>query len=88
MAFDNFYPNRKDRRRKYYDARRFSSGCRNHGSCGWCRGNRLYSSNKRITASLQQLKEYYERPIEMDLGIRIAKMDGKISNENYLDVAA
>jgi hypothetical protein len=40
----------------YRKSRRFDKTCRNHGSCDYCKGNRLYSSNKRNIESLHGLK--------------------------------
>lgn len=31
----------------YTKSKKFDKTCRNHGSCSWCRGNRLYKNNKR-----------------------------------------
>jgi hypothetical protein len=47
MAFDNFYPNRKDHRKPYRKSKAFSYGCRNHGSCGYCEENRMHGNLKR-----------------------------------------
>jgi hypothetical protein len=46
MSFDKEYPNRKDHRKPYKGSKRFDTGCRNHGSCGPCKGNRLYQDTK------------------------------------------
>jgi hypothetical protein len=56
MAFDNRYPNRKDRRRPYYRGGRFDRTCRPGGSCPYCRSNRLHSTRKRL-ASLESTRE-------------------------------
>lgn len=34
--------------------------CRNHGSCKWCLGNRLYKNVKRELSSVKQLEEFEE----------------------------
>lgn len=47
MGFDKNYPNRKDRRKKYYDSRAAAGTCRSHGSCTWCLGNRLHKHKKK-----------------------------------------
>lgn len=47
MSFDKSYPNRKDHRKSYRGSKRFDRSCRNHGSCGYCEGNRKYSSKHR-----------------------------------------
>jgi len=58
MAFDNVYPNRKDWRKDYYNSRRFDWGCRNHGSCGWCEGNRTHKHLRR-----RPVEEKYETSV-------------------------
>ena len=37
----------KEHRKPYYDSRRFDRFCRNHGSCPWCQGKRLYKIKKQ-----------------------------------------
>ena len=46
MSFDNNYPNRKDKRKKYYRSKSFDRSCRPAGACPWCRQNRLISRIK------------------------------------------
>ncbi len=48
MAFDNYYPKRKDHRKPYYRSKRFDRTCRPGGSCPWCRRNRLYKNLKKL----------------------------------------
>ena len=48
MSFDKDYPKRKDRRKPYYKSKRFDTSCRNHGSCSWCRRNKLYQAIREI----------------------------------------
>ena len=36
-----------DHRSPYYDSRRHSTGCRNHGDCDWCEGNRTFANRRR-----------------------------------------
>lgn len=33
--------------RKTNKGKRISNGCKNHGSCDWCKGNRTYSNEHR-----------------------------------------
>ena len=47
MSFDKYYPKRKDHRQQYYGAKSYCRGCRNHGSCGYCRSNRLHKNIRR-----------------------------------------
>lgn len=61
MSFDNFYPHRKDNRRKYWGltSKNFDRSCRNHGSCGYCRDTRTYNRRKTLEAAKIQLKLWY-----------------------------
>lgn len=36
----------KEKRQPYRGAKAIDSTCRNHGSCTWCRDNRLYKFRK------------------------------------------
>lgn len=56
MAFDNFYPNRKDRRKPYRGAKSFDRSCRNNGSCSYCRSNRLHATRMAERAADYQLE--------------------------------
>lgn len=47
MAFDNDYPNRKDKRKSYRNSKAFDRSCRNHGGCPYCEGNRLHVNKRR-----------------------------------------
>jgi hypothetical protein len=47
MAFDNQLGRGKDRRKPYYDTRRFDWTCRNHGSCGYCEDRRTFANKRR-----------------------------------------
>jgi len=54
VSFHNHYPNRKDHRKPYTGAKRIDPTCKNGGACTWCRGNRMYSTNKWKMAALDQ----------------------------------
>lgn len=56
MSFDNFYPNRKDKRKPYRNSRAFDRTCRNRGSCKWCERNRTISNIKRKLYANQDLR--------------------------------
>lgn len=45
----------------YRKSRRFDKTCRNHGSCPYCRNNRLYSSNKKLIAFQDEKEEGEEK---------------------------
>jgi hypothetical protein len=44
-------------KRPYRKSRRFDKTCRNHGSCSYCRNNRLYSSNKKLIDEKEEEEE-------------------------------
>lgn len=47
----------KEKRKPYYGSKAIDCTCRNHGSCSWCRENRLYKNKKREQKMLDKLKE-------------------------------
>lgn len=47
----------KEKRKEYYGSKRFDRSCRCHGSCSWCRGNRLFK-HKRGEAIMEYLMTY------------------------------
>ena len=50
---------------KKFDSRRFDWSCRNHGSCAYCRRNRLhFDARARVKANMQeQMGDYIDRMI-------------------------
>ena len=47
----------KEKRKPYKGAKAIDHSCRNHGSCEWCRSNRMYQQFKMEEASRQALEE-------------------------------
>ena len=47
----------KEHRKPYYGSKAFSYSCRNHGTCKWCKSNRLYQSEKELQKMLDKEKE-------------------------------
>ena len=41
----------KTRRKAYTKAKAIDRSCRNHGSCPYCKSNRLYKNVKRLNSS-------------------------------------
>ena len=58
MSFDPNYPNRKDRRKPYRKSKRFDRSCRNHGSCAYCRANRLWFDSRRREVADRELQDF------------------------------
>lgn len=50
----------KEKRRPYTGAKAIDRTCRNHGGCGWCRGNRTYQIRREIEKAKQKIKEVDE----------------------------
>lgn len=47
----------KEKRKPYKGAKAIDCTCLNHGSCEWCKSNRLYQQLKMDEASRQALEE-------------------------------
>ena len=47
----------KEHRNEYHGSKRIDKTCRNHGSCDYCKGNRLYSTLKAMETYKDKLKE-------------------------------
>ncbi len=60
MSLEKAIKYNKEKRKPYRDSKAWDSSCRNHGSCGWCEGNRLHSEKKRKTSAKEQLDRYYD----------------------------
>lgn len=47
MSLEKGIKSGKEHRKQFYSfAKRIDKNCRNHGSCPWCKGNRLYKFMK------------------------------------------
>lgn len=46
----------RTKKASYTGSKRFDRSCRNHGTCGYCVGNRLYSTNKKVLGLKEQEK--------------------------------
>lgn len=60
MSLDKAIKHGKEHRKPYTGAKAIDCTCRNHGSCEWCKQNRLYQQNKADEASRQALEEIKE----------------------------
>lgn len=57
MSLDKAIEHGKEKRKSYYGAQAIDCTCRPHGSCEWCRSNRMYQHLKMEEASRQALEE-------------------------------
>lgn len=58
MSFDKSIKSGKEHRKMYTGPKAIDTTCRNHGSCIYCKNNRLYKYNKKNNESDMALKEY------------------------------
>lgn len=58
MSLDKAIKHGKEKRRQYTGARAINPSCRNHGSCDWCRANRLHASKVQNEIADAKLNEY------------------------------
>lgn len=60
MSLNKAIKHKKERRRPYRGAKAVDSTCRNHGSCDWCKGNRIHRNEKKALGQELELKEYFK----------------------------
>lgn len=58
MSLDKGIKYGKEHRKDYRGSRIFDRSCRNHGTCQFCRENRMFSNFRRAFSSLMQFREY------------------------------
>lgn len=58
MSLDKAIEHGKEHRKAYIGQKAFDVTCRNHGSCEWCRHNRLHSRERAEMAAEQDIKSY------------------------------
>ena len=59
MSLDKAVFYGKEHRKPYKGAKAVDHTCRNHGSCDYCKRNRMYSVNKALEKTEQMMKEMY-----------------------------
>jgi len=59
MSLEKAILYKKEKRRPFYDSRRFDHSCRNNGSCSWCEGNRTHSGTKSKLKTDGQVDEWF-----------------------------
>lgn len=60
MSLDKAIKYGKEKRKEYTGAKAVDCTCRNHGSCEWCKRNRLYQQIKEEESARQALKDVDE----------------------------
>ena len=61
MSLDKAIEHGKEKRQPYRKAKAVDRTCRNHGSCEWCRENRIYKNRKIMVGDKDRNGVYYER---------------------------
>lgn len=58
MSLDKAIQHGKEHRKPYRKAKAVDATCRNHGSCAYCRDNRLHQSLKTNQAAKQAIQDF------------------------------
>ena len=57
MGLEKAIQHGKEKRRPYKGAKAVACSCRNHGTCEWCRQNRMYKTIRDLIRTKQELNE-------------------------------
>jgi len=58
MSLEKSIAHGKEHRKAYRGAKAIDRACRNHGSCGWCKGNQTHKNDKRELKTMYDLGEF------------------------------
>ena len=58
MGLEKAIASGQEHRRPYHGAKAVCFNCRNHGTCDYCKSNRLHSTRRREAAADTQQREY------------------------------
>ena len=58
MGLEKAIVSGREHRKPYHGAKAVCFNCRNHGTCDYCRSNRLYGARKREAAANERQDEY------------------------------
>jgi hypothetical protein len=59
MGLEKAIEHGKEHRKSYRGVKTFDRTCRNHGSCAWCRENRLHQIRREREKMKNKMEEYY-----------------------------
>jgi len=66
MSLEKAIAHGKEKRKPYRGSKRFDCSCRNHGSCGYCLGNRtLFDKKARLRVAGQE-DEFFDYWFQLD----------------------
>ena len=58
MGLEKAIKYKKEKRQPYRGSKAFDCTCRNHGTCGWCRENRLHNTKVKEEKMQALIKEF------------------------------
>ena len=60
MSLDKAIEYHKEKRKPYRGSKAIDCTCRNHGSCDWCKNNRLHKFKKSEIRGMDKDDEFFE----------------------------
>ena len=57
MALNKAIEHGKEKRQPYRGTKAYVCSCRNHGTCEWCKRNRMYKTIRDLARTRQEIKE-------------------------------
>jgi len=57
MGLEKAIEHGKEKRKPFKGAKAVDCSCRNHGTCEWCRQNRMYKTIRNLDRTKQELDE-------------------------------
>lgn len=61
MSLNKSIESGREHRKPYRKSKAIDSSCRNHGSCPYCKGNRLHNRNKTDMDAKMRIQEVWEK---------------------------
>lgn len=58
MSLEKAIKYNKEKRKPYYKSKRFDKTCRNHGSCPYCKNNRLHKHILKDKITKEEIKNH------------------------------
>ena len=73
MALDKAIKSGKEHRKQYRGSKAIDRSCRNHGSCDWCRENRLHKFRKigDIEAEAERTAKVIDHKIYLSINLNV-----------------
>lgn len=59
IMLDKSIKHGKEKRKQYRRSKLFDRSCRNHGSCSYCRENRIFNNHRRELISKEAIEDHW-----------------------------